>query len=1592
MVLPPNLIPQRLREELSEEEPVPEPPPAAPVEPGPTPSLFDPIKKHGVLRGGLGMLAGMAPSTMIAGMWEERASDGLQLSDAIGAVADVGTVAAYTAPVLGEGIGAYHAAQPDVGWLGRALGMLGVAAGATAIGAGANRVVRTTGRPPEFGLNAILGVPVPAGPYSKPIPRIVATTSNDTLAQLSGVMREPMIAATIIPTTGGLARRATMSLARSKFTEPGFNEVNAMRDLRQSVIGRHDDIGTWVPNETNAAQADAFFTSLGKDLFEQIPDYSASTATGMDAGQIRVAAAALEASKFDHLVSVKQGWQHQPRLRLGKGMPAVDKHWKKLLAGKPLSDLEAAELRGAMIQFGKITMGNGHPELALQDPRMGIASVFLGKDPSTDRIYLNIADFDARTAASMDEAEMLRRLTTMAMVNPVQLMPLMANNITDFFNKVVFDNLKDLDHSVLRPAATHKALKDDLVQVVPVEDMKRFASEVTDDVRDLSDNIRANGINEALVLEYNPSTGAASLVDGQKRLAAADMRGLEAVPVKVVINTALEGPQVPGLKKFRTNIPETVRVSDIGSGKKALRKAPAPFQGIIPEKQRLLDRALEWYRIASEDLATAAADIGMSHRKLVGVASLMSAGELWEQNIEKAVAAARYMTNHPNSTAKQLKDYMNKVVGIKSTTDEAANVIELLTKSDDEVQKFFVGKMKGPQTLKQPNFVEAIMRSSGDELERHRSLVYGMMTGEIDTYNAKYLFGELDAQVPVVIDRHAFAIAMGATMAPDTRMSNNMYRSVRRSFEIAADQIGEVNFPDGTARRLTPSELQALTWVQWREWKGTTKGYKTYDPKTFKNVQPPPNWIHGQGPSHIFHSRMIDAATTPLPPAFTHRNLAAQSNPTWRHSKDLVGRVKSGQKRMGSGLGPGVRQVGLSYGLDGMQTQVPPGANMTGGYGSFGFSPNGQDIRPRQAMVVGDARWFYENVLAQDTKTTGKGVGFTGSRVKLLAHSQPGMDGGMSISVSVPSSTNNGIKGRDAHLQMSAALDDRGITHKLVREPQFQGRSTVWKDGDGGKYWSKADVEADGLNIDDLRTGTDKEVRSGALFVFDDAAMMQRARNFMHSANPHLEVGHVPAAAAAKQGYLDTWGEVHGLGPIRGIKKELAHRGLARETEGVRSPLERTQADPAIGRRTADAYEAAPTKMTDVDVAAYDQMINEVDAQYQYITRTMGVRVEVVNTNPYANPLELAADIRDNNRLKVLSSESTGGHPYMTNAQNDQFRAVHDFFGHTVMGNSFTRHGEEAAYLIHAQMFSEGARGAVHSETAGQNAVLNFSRKNRAKARKALRQGLSYEGQFGEQKAVVLPKDLWSDKTLAAHPGLLKGSDQGRMIDHVYNEQILDFVMYGNGERIPPGMTEAFEHVYRDNVHAVSHMSTQGDPNAANTARVWVERDGLYEYFKDSKTARYTPGEGGRHNYREINGRWYWDGVAEVVNPQAVDDLGDSIHPFDVTIKGARVSEIAVYLPVEGTDLVKIALGETSIPGVDPSRVVVWKLTSRGSEETFRSGGFRSEVEVPNSRNNKRMDPTLKDEMVQFIQRTGWTGGSKDGGRVLGVPEFKVGT
>lgn len=162
---------------------------------------------------------------------------------------------------------------------------------------------------------------------------------------------------------------------------------------------------------------------------------------------------------------------------------------------------------------------------------------------------------------------------------------------------------------------------------------------------------------------------------------------------------------------------------------------------------------------------------------------------------------------------------------------------------------------------------------------------------------------------------------------------------------------------------------------------------------------------------------------------------------------------------------------------------------------------------------------------------------------------------------------------------------------------------------------------------------------------------------------------------------------------------------------------------PAAFRRGIAARYA---QLPDNDPAAhgaYRALAAKVEDQFDYMTKTLGIKVTVTKEDPYPTINEMMDDI-NRGQLKVLATESTPpGHPFFTDVQNDKFRAVHDFFGHGATGRDFNRHGERATYLSHARTFGDDkdAIRALFTETEAQNAYVVTNH------------------EFGEQKVALFP-------------------------------------------------------------------------------------------------------------------------------------------------------------------------------------------------------------------------------------------------------------
>lgn len=175
-------------------------------------------------------------------------------------------------------------------------------------------------------------------------------------------------------------------------------------------------------------------------------------------------------------------------------------------------------------------------------------------------------------------------------------------------------------------------------------------------------------------------------------------------------------------------------------------------------------------------------------------------------------------------------------------------------------------------------------------------------------------------------------------------------------------------------------------------------------------------------------------------------------------------------------------------------------------------------------------------------------------------------------------------------------------------------------------------------------------------------------------------------------------------------------------------------ADPVRGPEIGRMYMDASPFITCLARAAYRAFANQVEAQFRQMTEVDGVAVTVCDEDPYTDWSAMVYDVNTHRRLKVYATQDGQDHPLLTRRQNDMFRAVHDYYGHHGAGLgapvSFTRHGEEAAWVRHSQMFEGLGQRAMTTETRGQNSAFIWINGGR---------------QFPEQKAILLPD--WVSRT-----------------------------------------------------------------------------------------------------------------------------------------------------------------------------------------------------------------------------------------------------
>lgn len=208
-----------------------------------------------------------------------------------------------------------------------------------------------------------------------------------------------------------------------------------------------------------------------------------------------------------------------------------------------------------------------------------------------------------------------------------------------------------------------------------------------------------------------------------------------------------------------------------------------------------------------------------------------------------------------------------------------------------------------------------------------------------------------------------------------------------------------------------------------------------------------------------------------------------------------------------------------------------------------------------------------------------------------------------------------------------------------------------------------------------------------------------------------------PAFRVADQYNRDTFGRGYDLSqaePGTGLAKQA---GIARVFDLAAS------GDDAYKRAVFERYgETMPEVVKQAKAQNYDQLTEAAYRQLGTEVRNQFDRLPVrtsYHSGPgeYPTPSAMLRDVMGRGNLNVFRGGDR--HDFLNEIDpatglnsNEQFRAVHDYFGHATRGATFRPGGEELAYASHSQMLSPLAQMALAAETRGQNSWVNYGTAN----------------------------------------------------------------------------------------------------------------------------------------------------------------------------------------------------------------------------------------------------------------------------------------
>jgi hypothetical protein len=277
---------------------------------------------------------------------------------------------------------------------------------------------------------------------------------------------------------------------------------------------------------------------------------------------------------------------------------------------------------------------------------------------------------------------------------------------------------------------------------------------------------------------------------------------------------------------------------------------------------------------------------------------------------------------------------------------------------------------------------------------------------------------------------------------------------------------------------------------------------------------------------------------------------------------------------------------------------------------------------------------------------------------------------------------------------------------------------------------------------------------------------------------------------------------------------------------------ERAQLDTVRAAKIAREFDVMEHAPEDPEVqAAYQAMIDETLAQYEYILES-GLEVEfIVGKDPYTSPRDAILDIQENNHLWVYPTREGFGsraefeainNPLLNETKykisgkvalaNDIFRAVHDYFGHLANGFGFRARGEENAWQHHAAMYSPLARRAMTVETRGQNSWVNYGPHGETN-----RTASAADTVYADQKIGLMPVWVSEEGRLSAKRQIIESrpTEDGELVAPPVSTEgritLTHFSSRPNIERIDPSF-------YGQGIRGAEGQRAQARPET------WIDR------------------------------------------------------------------------------------------------------------------------------------------------------------------------